>query len=100
MTFDSSSTPELPPIPHMPFTSMTPPPDGCARYFILGISFFSPVPVGLIVGLYYLNKPDFQNREFGKQVLKASSMIFVMLCLCLVLAVVAIGIGGLSTISN
>lgn len=72
---------------------IAPPPEGCLRYFLLGLCVINPIPVGIIVGILYYSKPDPANRDFGKKALMASTVLFTISCvlLCLLVAIPAIG---------
>jgi hypothetical protein len=59
-------------------------------WYILSFLFF---PLGIVLGIIYMQKPEPEAKAFGKNCLIAGIVAFILLCLCGVLSTV-FGIGG------
>ncbi len=49
-------------------------------------------PMGIILGIIYLKKPEPDVKAFGKNCLIAGIIMVVLLCLCIILSTVGVGI--------
>jgi CHASE2 domain-containing sensor protein len=54
-------------------------------------------PVGIILGILYMRKPDPDCKAFGKMCLILGIVAVVLLCLCWL--ILAVGCGGMSAIT-
>jgi hypothetical protein len=52
---------------------------GCLKLFLYAVSFFIPL-VGLILGLVYISRPDFESKRLGQACLILGIVSFVLSC--------------------
>ena len=52
---------------------------GCLKFFLYAVSFFIPL-VGLILGLVYISRPDYESKRLGQACLILGIVSFLISC--------------------
>ena len=62
---------------------------GCLKWFLYILSFFSPFPVGIIIAIVFLSRPDPESKSLGNACLIISIVSMVIVCCLSTVGVVA-----------
>jgi hypothetical protein len=60
---------------------------GCLKWFLYILSFFTPFPVGIIIAIVFLSRPDPESKSLGNACLIVSIVSMVIYC-CVSVAVI------------
>ena len=53
---------------------------GCLRFFLYALSFLSPLPVGIIIAIIFMSRPDPESKSLGNTCLIISIISMVVWC--------------------
>jgi len=53
---------------------------GCLKWFLYILSFFTPFPVGIIIAIVFLSRPDPESKSLGNACLIVSIVSMVIYC--------------------
>ena len=60
---------------------------GCLKWFLYIFAFFSPFPVGIIIAIIFMSRPDPESKSLGNTCLIVSIISMVVYC-CVTVAVI------------
>ncbi|MBN1814060.1 MAG: hypothetical protein JXA14_19640 [Anaerolineae bacterium] len=60
---------------------------GCLKWFLYILSFVSPFPVGIIIAIVFLSRPDPESKSLGNTCLIVSIISMVVYC-CVTVAII------------
>jgi hypothetical protein len=60
---------------------------GCLKWFLYLLSFFTPFPVGIIIAIVFLSRPDPESKSLGNACLIVSIASMVIYC-CVSIAII------------
>ena len=64
---------------------------GCLKAFLYILSFLMPLPVGIIIAIVFISRPDTESKSLGNACLIISIISMVLTC-CVVVALMATGV--------
>lgn len=60
---------------------------GCLKWFLYILSFFAPFPVGIIIAIVFLSRPDPESKSLGNACMIVSIISIVIYC-CVSIAII------------
>jgi hypothetical protein len=63
---------------------------GCLKWFLYILSFVAPFPVGIIIAIIFLSRPDPESKSLGNACLIVSIVSMVIYC-CVTVVLMATG---------
>jgi hypothetical protein len=66
--------------PQQPVYYAQPQYSGCLKFVLYALAFFAPLPIGIIIGIVFMSRPDPESKSLGNACLIISIIAVVLQC--------------------